>query len=214
MKNSSIQMNIAKKLDSSFYGGSDVVGIALSLIGKQVVTHFSGQLTAGIITETEAYAGVNDKASHAYGGRNTQRTGIMYGPPGHAYIYLCYGIHSLFNVVTNAEGIPHAVLIRAMYPTKGIELMIKRRGNLKHKPGSLCKGPGTVSMALGIHYSQTGKSLESKELWIEDVGLKIPAKLIETGARIGVDYAGEDALLPYRFRIFHSHISKLIETGE
>lgn len=198
------------KLDVHFYSGKDVVKIARSLLGKQLVTNFSGNLTAGIITETEAYAGETDKASHAFGGRKTERTSIMYGPPGTAYVYLIYGIHSLFNVVTNEVGIPHAILIRAIYPTRGLNQMLKRRKKSDMPPEKLCIGPGTLSTALGIHFSQTGKSLTGKEIWIEDIGLKIPANKIVTGPRIGVDYAGDHALLPYRFRILHSDIRQLI----
>lgn len=188
------------KLERSFYTRSNVVQIAKDLLGKYLYTCWNGKITGGIITETEAYAGITDRASHAYNNRRTQRTGIMYWQGGTAYIYLCYGIHSLFNVVTNVEGIPHAVLIRAIHPTDGIDLMLKRR-NKKKSDKTLTSGPGSVSQALDIHYSHTGKDLLGDEIWIEDKGIKIhPNKIIE-GQRIGVDYAGEDAKLPYRFRI-------------
>jgi DNA-3-methyladenine glycosylase len=192
------------KLPDSFYLRKDVVKIARELLGKSLYTNIDKIFTGGIITETEAYNGEVDRASHAFGGRRTERTEIMYGEGGTAYVYLCYGIHSLFNVVTNKKNTPHAVLIRAIYPTEGIEYIRKRR----RKPGGdvpeLCIGPGTVSQGLGIHYTHTGKKLSGDEMWIEDHGLKIPSHKIIIGPRVGIDYAGKDALLPYRFRILHS----------
>jgi len=172
--------------------------VAKSLLGKYLFTFFDDGMTGGIITETEAYNGIVDKASHAYNGRRTARTEIMYAPGGTAYVYLCYGIHSLFNVVTNKPGVPHAVLIRAIKPTHGIELMLKRR-NLLVPNKTLTSGPGTVSQALGIHYAQSGLSLNGKTIWIEDKKLVPADSEIRITPRIGVDYAGEDAKLPYRF---------------
>jgi DNA-3-methyladenine glycosylase len=199
-----------KKLTSGFYVRDNVVKIARELLGKYLVSFIDQNYCSGIITETEAYNGVSDRASHAFGGRRTQRTEIMFGEGGTAYVYLCYGIHSLFNVVTNKRDTPHAVLIRALYPAEGIELMLTRRKSKKLRIEELCIGPGTVTQAMGIHYSHTGKKLTGKEIWIEDRNLKIPPSKIEAGPRIGVDYAGKDALLPYRFRILHSYISEII----
>jgi len=190
-----------KKLDKRFYLRQDVVAAARNLLGKYLFTCFDGQLTGGIITETEAYAGETDKASHAFGGRRTNRTETMYGEGGTAYVYLCYGLYSLFNVVTNKKDIPHAVLIRALHPVTGLDIMAKRR---KMHPGSknFSSGPGTLSIALGIHFStHNGLPLEGKEIWIEDRNLKIHPAQIIMGPRVGVDSAGKDALLPYRFRI-------------
>lgn len=191
----------------SFYRQTDVVHIARALLGKSLFTESRGAVTGGIITETEAYAGVVDKASHAFGGRFTERTQIMYREGGCAYVYLCYGIHSLFNIVTNNEGIPHAVLIRGIFPTVGIDLMLERR-QIKRAGADFCKGPGKVSKALGIHYSHTGillsaSAVNDKEMkiWIEDNGRLIPDDDILSSPRIGVDYADEDALLPYRFEL-------------
>lgn len=186
------------KLNRDFYVRNHVVKIARELLGKVLVTKFNGKITSGIITETEAYNGVVDKASHAYGGRRTSRTEIMYSEGGVAYVYLCYGIHSLFNVVTNLKDVPHAVLIRAVQAESGIELMLKRRNKVRQDK-SLSKGPGTVSQALGIHFSDSGTSLMQNKIWIEDAGIKIKSTDIKITPRIGVDYAGEDALLPYRF---------------
>jgi len=183
------------------------VQIAKELLGKYLFTRFNKILTGGIIIETEAYAGVTDRASHAFGGRRTARTEIMYSNGGTAYVYLCYGIHSLFNVVTNEKDIPHAVLIRAIHPTHGIDEMLRRR-KMNEVKKNLSAGPGTVSEALGIHYSNSGLNLNGKEIWIEDKGIQINKKDIIIGKRIGVDYAKEDALLPYRFIIDPKNIRR------
>lgn len=188
------------KLDRDFYRDSDVLSIARRLIGKMIYTRFSPGLTGGIITETEAYAGINDKASHAYGGRRTPRTETMYADGGVSYVYLCYGIHSLFNVVTGIRDEPHAVLIRAIFPHTGIKWMEQRRG-LSHISRSFCSGPGNLSKALGIHYSHSGISLLGNKIWLSDEEVNIPDSKIKCSSRIGVHYAGEDASLPYRFFI-------------
>lgn len=190
---------IMAKLNASYYLNPDVVFLAKDLIGKTLCTRINNTLTCGIITETEAYAGVIDKASHAYGDRRTNRTEVMYSKGGVSYVYLCYGIHRLFNIVTNANGIPHAILIRAIYPVKGIEEIVKRRG-IKFS-ANLCVGPGKVSQALGIDLVHNKLSLTGKEIWLQDDHVNIPEGSIHVGPRIGVDYAGEDAKLPYRFRI-------------
>ncbi|HEY1032965.1 MAG TPA: DNA-3-methyladenine glycosylase [Flavipsychrobacter sp.] len=187
-------------LPESFYTRKDVVKIAQELLGKVLVTNIDGIYTSGMIVETEAYAGAADKASHAHGNRRTKRTEIMFWQGGMAYVYLCYGIHHLFNVVTNVRDVPHAVLIRAVEPLEGIEHMLERRGKEKLTP-SLTAGPGAMSMALGIHTSQTGKSLLSNEIYIEDRGFRIPSEDIVTSTRVGVAYAQDDAYLPYRFSI-------------
>jgi len=186
------------KLEADFYFNPDVVLTAKLLIGKVLFSKKDGELTAGVITETEAYRGIEDRASHAYSGRKTVRTEVMYRSGGTAYVYLCYGIHSLFNVVSNLEGIPHAVLIRAIEPFMGEDIMLKRRDALQiHK--NLFNGPGKVCEAMGIHHSQSGISLFGNELWIEDKGITYPNEQIKVTPRIGVEYAGKDALLPYRF---------------
>ena len=186
------------KLERKFYERGDVVQIAKELIGKVLVTNFSRNLTSGIITETEAYAGVHDRASHAYGGRRTERTEIMYYRGGTAYIYLCYGVHSLFNVVTSKKNVPDAILIRALRPLDGTDIM-KARLDVRSVGPHMLTGPGKLSKALGIHFSFTGTDLLGKTIWIEDRGIKVKNSEIEVGPRIGVDYAGEDAKLPYRF---------------
>lgn len=189
----------------SFFLREDVVAIAKELIGKYIFTTFDGCLTFGMITETEAYAGITDKASHAFGGRNTARTEVMYRQGGTAYVYLCYGIHSLFNIVTNYAGTPHAILIRAFRPVEGINMMECRMGR-KADSKSFASGPGNVAKALGIHYSASGADLcspkaykETNSIWVEDRGLLPAEAQVLITPRIGVAYAGEDALLPYRF---------------
>ncbi|HMH22367.1 MAG TPA: DNA-3-methyladenine glycosylase [Puia sp.] len=187
-----------KKLDYSFYKRADVVKIARDLLGKILITNFSGHLTSGRIVETEAYNGIGDKASHAYGGRRTRRTEIMYGKAGTAYVYLIYGIHHLFNVVTNEKDIPHAILIRALEPMEGVPLMLRRTG--KDKPDlTLTKGPGNVSRALGLLTTHTGSSLLGDDVFIGDDGYQLRKDQIGISPRIGVDYAAEDAGLLYRF---------------
>ena len=191
---------LVHRLDHSFYDRDDVTIIAKELLGKILVTNFSNKLTSGRIVETEAYAGAGDKASHAYGNRRTARTEVMFGKHGTAYVYLCYGIHHLFNVVTNRKDIPHAILIRAVEPIAGIETMLLRTGKIKNDY-TLTKGPGNVSRALGIFTAHTGISLLSDELFISDDGFKPDESKIIATTRIGVDYAAEDAYLPYRFII-------------
>ncbi|MBV4356317.1 DNA-3-methyladenine glycosylase [Pinibacter aurantiacus] len=187
-----------QKLDKAFYEREDVVKIAKQLIGKVLVTNFDGVITSGRIVETEAYNGAVDKASHAYNNRRTKRTEIMFGEGGNAYVYLCYGIHHLFNVVTNIKDVPHAVLIRAVEPLEGIDTMLERMKKTK-LDFSIGRGPGNVSKALGIATHHTGNTLFGKDIYIADDGVKIPTKNIIASPRIGVDYAAEDAALPYRF---------------
>jgi DNA-3-methyladenine glycosylase len=188
------------KLAIDFYKRNDVLLIAKELLGKVLVTNWDGVFTSGRIVEVEAYNGIIDKASHAFAGRRTARNEIMYAHGGVAYVYLCYGIHHLFNVVTNNSGIPHAILIRALEPVKGIDIMLKRVGK-KKLDNTLTRGPGNLSKALGLFTKHSGCSLRSKELFIADDGFALSKKDIGTSPRIGVDYAGKDALLHYRFFI-------------
>lgn len=191
-------MGTIKKLDNSFYDRPDVVRIARQLLGKVLVTELEGGRTSGRIVEVEAYNGVVDRASHAWSGRRTRRTEVMYREGGTAYVYLIYGIHHLFNVVTNKKDIPHAVLVRALEPLEGIPLMLKRTGKVK-ADHSLTRGPGNLSRAMGLATLHTGYSLYEGEIYIGDDGHRVrPAEIVAT-PRIGVDYAGQDALLPYRF---------------
>lgn len=189
-----------KKLEPDFYKRADVLKIARELLGKVLVTNFDGLYTSGRIVETEAYAGEIDRASHAWAGRRTNRTEVMYHSGGTAYVYLCYGIHQMFNVVTNQQDIPHAILIRAVAPLEGVDTMLQRTGK-KTADHSLTKGPGNVGKALGFFTRHTGLSLLGEEIFIADDGFKLSKKDILATPRIGVDYAGDDAALPYRFII-------------
>lgn len=184
------------KLASHFYLRDDVVLIAKELLGKTLFTCIDGLLTGGTIIETEAYRS-DDRACHAYNKRRTPRTEVMFQDGGIAYVYLCYGMHNLLNVVTAPAGNPQAVLIRAIHPTAGLSHMRKRRGKGK-KDSQLVSGPGALTQALGISRDHNGVSLGSKTLWIED-GEKIDPSMITITPRIGIDYAGEDAKRPWRF---------------
>jgi DNA-3-methyladenine glycosylase len=189
-----------KKLSLDFYKRTNVLEVAQELLGKILVTNQNGIVTSGRIVEVEAYNGTIDKASHAFGGRRTNRNEIMYANGGVAYVYLCYGIHHLFNVVTHTKETPHAILIRALEPVKGIDEMLKRAGK-KKLDNTLTRGPGNLSKALGITTLRTGISLLGKELFIGDDGFEYTKNEIVASPRIGVDYAGKDALLLYRFFI-------------
>ena len=186
------------RLLPSYYLNHDVVFLAKDLIGKYLFTKIDGQLCGGIITETEAYKGVEDRACHAFGGKRTPRNETMYAQGGVAYVYLCYGIHPLLNVVTNQEDIPDAILIRAIHATHGEELMLKRTGKPQMKP-QVTNGPGKVTKALGITLADNGESFQNKRIWIEDRAFDLSKTEILNTPRIGVEYAGKDALLPYRF---------------
>jgi DNA-3-methyladenine glycosylase len=188
------------KLPESYYHKTNTVGISRDLIGKYLFTCIDGELTGGYIVETEAYTGVNDKAAHSYGGKVTPRTKTMYMQGGVSYVYLCYGIHEMFNIVVGDEGQPHAILIRAIQPTEGLDVMMLRR-NLDILKPNITKGPGSVAKALGISRKINAVSLQSDVIWVEDRGLTFPDAEVAAGPRIGVDYAGEDALLPYRFYV-------------
>lgn len=186
------------KLQFSYYLNQDVIFLAKDLLGKVLFTQIEGELTAGVIVETEAYFGVQDKASHAYGGRRTNRTETLYNQGGISYVYLCYGIHHLFNIVSSVKGEPHAVLIRAIEPLAGKEIMEARRNMSTTKP-AISSGPGSAAKALGIDRSFNEKDLTGEEIWVEDHGIRYTADEIAATPRVGVAYAQEDALLPWRF---------------
>ena len=191
-------------IDITFYRREDTIQIGKDLLGQYLFTRLDGKLTGGIIIETESYKGIEDKACHAYGNRKTKRTHVMFEKGGIAYIYLCYGIHHLFNIVTHQEGFPHAILVRAIIPTHGIETILKRRKKERCSP-SLTNGPGTVTQALGIHIGHNGTSLLGDQIWLEK-GIKIHPEHILSSPRIGIDYAEEHALLPWRFHLAQNSI--------
>lgn len=184
-------------LPESFYQRNNVTTVARQLLGKKLVTNIKGKRSAGLIVETEAYS-YRERGCHAYDNRMTNRNKVMFEPGGVAYVYLCYGLHHLFNVVTNKGGVADAVLIRALEPDEGEEWM-KDRMHVKSSK-RITSGPGKLTKALGIDRTFDGKYLNSDEVWIEE-GERVSSHLIIASARIGIDYAGKDALLPWRFSI-------------
>jgi DNA-3-methyladenine glycosylase len=187
------------KLNEDFYQRTNVVKIARELLGKVLFTRIDGVLTGGAIVETEAYSW-KERGCHAFGARKTERNSIMFEKGGYAYVYMCYGIHFLFNVVTNRRDTPEAVLVRAIEPRQGFEEM-KIRRSISRGDFHLTSGPGKLTKALGIGRSFNGKSLLDDEIWIEDSGTKLAAKDIVASERIGIEYAGADARLPWRFSV-------------
>lgn len=188
-----------------FFTRTDPVQVAKDLLGKYLVTHFEGELTSGKIVETEAYRAPDDRACHAFANRRTARTEVMFAEGGHAYVYLCYGIHHLFNVVTGPPEMAHAVLIRAVQPVDNVELMLGRRKMVKPER-RLTAGPGALTGALGILTAHTGLSLldPTGPIWLEDRGEVVLEENIVASPRVGVAYAGECAEWPWRFRIKNS----------
>ena len=183
-----------------FYRRKNVVTIAKELLGKALFTKIDGVVTGGISVETEAYSW-KEKGCHAYNARKTSRNAIMFGEGGFSYVYLCYGMHYLFNVVTNVEGVADAVLIRALEPIAGVPEMTIRRGKIPN-PFHLTSGPGKLTKALGIRKDMNARSLLGDEVWIADVETDAKRRpQIIASPRIGIDYAGEDAKLPWRFHL-------------
>lgn len=185
------------KLTKKYYQNEDVVFLAKDLLGKILITEFDGIKTGGIITETEAYSEI-EKGSHAYNKRKTERTKIMFENGGLSYVYFCYGMHHLFNIVTGKKDIAQAVLIRAIEPTIGINEMLLRRKKDKVDK-NLCNGPGKLCQALGITREHYGLHLTDKSIWLEKSNIKIKNEQVSATPRIGIDYAEEDKLLPWRF---------------
>ena len=182
-----------------YYRRPDVVGLARQLLGKVLCSRIDGDTVRVVISETEAYAGEDDRASHAWNGRRTRRTEPMYAAGGVAYVYLCYGVHHLFNIVTAEEGVPHAVLVRAAVPMEGVDAILRRRGTRCPRQ-RLLVGPGNLSRAMGITTAHTAEPLTGPHIWLEDHAIDLASADISAGPRVGVDYAGPDAQLPYRFR--------------
>lgn len=196
-------MKRGKKIHKDYYLNTDVVKMAEALLGQFIVTEFEGNRTVGMIVETEAYNGALDRASHAYNHRRTGRTETMYQEGGVAYVYLCYGIHHLFNIVTGERDNPQAVLIRAIEPIEGIDIMLKRR-QMQKISWHLSNGPGVLTQALGITTKDNGRTLSKSPIWLEDRGVRVPPADILTSSRVGIDYAQEHRDLPWRFRIKHN----------
>lgn len=184
------------KLGIDFYTRPKVDVIAKELLGKVLVTNINNSLTSGMIVETEAYS-YRERGCHAYNNLRTARTEIMFRPGGQAYVYLCYGIHHLFNVVTNREDKAEAVLIRALEPVAGQEIMMSRMST--KSVSRITSGPGKLTKALGIDRELNGSSLLGDYVWLENEGIKVVKKQIVSTTRIGIDYAGSDAKIPWRF---------------
>lgn len=187
------------RLGRDFYTRADTLRVARELLCKRlVVPTASGARVSGRIVEVEAYLGVEDRAAHSYGGRRTRRTETMFSVGGTAYVFFVYGMHHQFNVVTGLEGVPHALLVRAVEPEEDIELMRERRPVSKER--ELTNGPGKLCRALDIDLTFDGEDLtKSGRAWLEETGVKLKPQEIASGPRIGVAYAAEDALKPWRF---------------
>jgi len=195
------------KLSAEYYANTDVNFLAKDLLGKIIYTATGETVTAGIIVETEAYFGIEDKASHAYGNRRTARTEVMYQKGGLAYVYLCYGIHHLLNVVTSVENDPKCVLIRSIQPLYGFQEMETRRKMPVEKP-AISSGPGSLTKALGVDLSFNRQNLTEDRIWIEDHGITYEPAEISEAPRIGIGYAEEHALLPLRFFVSNSKYAR------
>lgn len=186
--------------DKSFFIRRKVTGVAADLLGKLLVSELNGKRTSGIIVETEAYSW-QERGCHAWQNHKTPRNSTMFLEGGFAYVYLCYGIHNMLNVVTGREGFGEAVLIRALEPVDGIEIMKQRTGaRSEHR---ITSGPGKLTRALGITKSLDKSDLLKPEapLYIEEPGIRLSYMQIDKSPRIGINYAGDDALLPWRFSI-------------
>jgi len=186
------------KLSLDFFTREDPETISRELLGMTLYTRIGSETTSGIIVETEAYRGPEDRGSHAFNNRRTPRTEVMFQSAGHAYVYLCYGIHYLFNVVTGPVDQPHAVLLRAAQPREGIDVMQRRRGPLK-SVYQLTAGPGALAQAFGIQLSHTGVALDGDTIWIEDEG--VLRTDIVASPRVGMNFEGPWHSIPWRFRV-------------
>ena len=190
---------MGRKLPRKFYSSIDTVDIARQLLGKLlVIPDEEGRRVSGMIVETEAYLGVEDRGAHSYGGRRTARNEVMYGIAGHVYVFFVYGMYYQFNIVTGPVGQPHAILIRGVEPVEGIEIMRERRGTKAKKDRDLTSGPGKLAIAMDIDRSLNGTDLRGERCWIETYRTFDDTE-IASGPRIGIDYAGDDALRPWRF---------------
>lgn len=195
-------MKNTRIIPEEFYVQSDVVALSRGLLGKYLFTEIGGKLCGGKIVETEAYSHVNDKACHSHLQKRTTRTEVMFRRGGVAYVYKIYGIYDLFNIITNVEDKADAVLIRAIEPTEGVEYMMERRNIPNPLSYRLTAGPGMLSQALGISRDLYGLPLTTGEaIWLEDHHASVEEEDVMASPRVGIDYAGEDALLPWRFRV-------------
>jgi DNA-3-methyladenine glycosylase len=188
---------MGKKLARSFYVREDTLAVCRDLLGKLlVVPDEDGRRVSGMIVEVEAYLGVTDRGAHSYGGRRTARNEVTYGVGGHVYVFFVYGMYYQLNIVTGPVDDPHVALIRAVEPVDGIDIMRERRGPMKDK--NLTSGPGKLCIAMNIDRRLNGESIRGRQISIEEYRVFTDAE-IAVGRRIGIDYAGEDALKPWRF---------------
>lgn len=191
---------MSSKLPLSFYQREDVVQIAHELLGKDLYTHIAGQLCGGTIIETEAYRGPDDRGSHAFNDRRTPRNEMMYQAGGCVYMYICYGIHDMLNIVSGMEGVSHAILIRALEPHTGIDIMRERR-NLVSKDQRLCQGPGALAQAMGLNKTHNGIDLQEDMIWINESGITYSNDEIISSPRVGMNFEGAYKLIPWRFYV-------------
>ncbi|MBC7901656.1 MAG: DNA-3-methyladenine glycosylase [Saprospiraceae bacterium] len=196
------------KLVRDFFLRENTLQIAVDLLGKLlVVLSGSGERVSAMIVETEAYLGEIDKAAHSFNRRRTKRNEITYAEGGHVYVFFIYGMYYQLNFVTGPAEHPHVVLIRAVEPVEGIEIMRERRGPVPDK--NLTSGPGKLCIAMGIDKSLNGENLADDRIWVEDHKTFAPDE-IAAGKRIGIDYAEEYAEMPWRFWVTGNHfVSKL-----
>ena len=190
-------MSSGLKLTREAYADPRPTRAARFFLGKVLCVQAPDGYAEGMITETEAYGGVEDAASHAFGNRRTARTEVMFAPGGAAYVYLCYGLHRMFNIVTGPLDNPQAVLVRAVRIIAGAEIVRGRRPGVAEKHWA--SGPGKVCAALGIAMEHNRHDLLGETIWIADRGIKVPEREVKRTPRIGVDYAGDWALKPWRF---------------
>lgn len=187
-------------LPRSYFLKTDVVALAADMIGKFIFTNINGMVTGGMIVETEAYRGPDDRGSHAYNDKRTPRNEMMYSEGGVVYMYICYGIHDMLNIVTGHEGSSHAVLIRAIEPLTGIDVMRERRGVFDNDR-RLCQGPGALGSALGLNKTHNGARLDGPTIWMEDRQIRYADNEIGAGPRIGMNFEGIYRLIPWRFYV-------------
>ncbi|SKB33910.1 DNA-3-methyladenine glycosylase [Daejeonella lutea] len=188
------------KLPLSFYKQDDVISVARALLGKNLYSLIDGQLTGGIIVETEAYRGPDDRGSHAYNNKRTPRNEMMYSSGGVVYMYICYGIHDMVNIVTGKEGMSHAALIRALEPIEGLDIMRDRR-RIYGQDQRLCQGPGALAQALGLNKLHNGTDLQGDVVWITDEGKNFADDEVVASARVGMNFDGPYKTIPWRFSV-------------
>jgi DNA-3-methyladenine glycosylase len=195
------------KLPTEFYLRENTIRVSRDLLGKLlVVPSADGERVSGMIVETEAYLGIKDKAAHSYGGRRTARNEITYADGGHVYVFFVYGMYYQLNLVTGPAEHAHVVLIRAVEPVEGVELMRERRGNMPDK--NLTSGPGKLTIALAIDRSYNGEHLSGDRIWVEEYR-NFKKSEVASGPRVGIDYAEEFIEMPWRFWVkANSFVSK------